>query len=33
MQSVVAFQRASDALSEALRMDVADLFFHILRFK
>ena len=29
MQSVVAFQRASDALSEAQRMDVADLFFHI----
>ena len=29
MQPVVAFQRASDALSEAQRMDVADLFFHI----
>lgn len=29
MQSVVAFQRASNTLSEAQRMDVADLFFHI----
>ena len=29
MQSVVAFQRASNTLSEAQRMDVADLFFHV----